>query len=320
MRLFITSAGRRVELMDAFRSAGAAIGEKVEILAGDSNPPMSPACRLADRAFPLPSCDDPDYAQALLRVCLSEGVRLVVPTIDTELAVLAAARDVFENNGIRVNVSSPECVALCRDKLATARALAACGIDAPRSAALEDESWKDWKGPLVVKPVSGSSSNGVRLVSGAAEAAAIAPFLKGPCLVQEALSGIEYTVNCYFSNEGALCCAVPHRRMATRSGEVSKAVTERVEVLLDEAKKLEKFPHPFSGVICFQAMLESGRARVFEINARFGGGYPLAHFSGARFTDWLCLESLGRRPDFVANWKAGVTMLRYDASLFFDKS
>jgi carbamoyl-phosphate synthase large subunit len=55
---------------------------------------------------------------------------------------------------------------------------------------------------------------------------------------------------------------------------------------------------------------------VFEINARLGGGYPLAHQAGATFTKWLLEEALGLPCTAVDTWRAGVEMLRYDTAVF----
>jgi carbamoyl-phosphate synthase large subunit len=55
---------------------------------------------------------------------------------------------------------------------------------------------------------------------------------------------------------------------------------------------------------------------VFEVNARFGGGYPLAHEAGAHFTRWLLEESTGLPLTATSVWEEGVLMLRYDAAFF----
>ena len=55
---------------------------------------------------------------------------------------------------------------------------------------------------------------------------------------------------------------------------------------------------------------------MFEVNARFGGVYPLAHRAGARFSQWLLEESLGLQCTANNDWRAGVTMLRYDDAVF----
>src|SRR3546814_1692610 len=73
------------------------------------------------------------------------------------------------------------------------------------------------------------------------------------------------------------------------------------------------------GALCFQAIVDdNGDASVFEINARFGGGYPLAHRAGAAFGRWLMEERLQLPSSANDDWRNGVTMLRYDAAVFID--
>jgi carbamoyl-phosphate synthase large subunit len=61
---------------------------------------------------------------------------------------------------------------------------------------------------------------------------------------------------------------------------------------------------------------DAGTPAVFEINARFGGGYPLAHRAGAQFAQWLLEEASGRRLSAHNDWQGGVVMLRYDQAVF----
>ena len=113
--------------------------------------------------------------------------------------------------------------------------------------------------------------------------------------------------------------AVPHRRIETRAGEVSKGVTRRHPALERAAADLVGALPGMRGALCFQAIVDgSGEARLFEINARFGGGFPLAHRAGAPFSAWL-LEDLAGLPSSAGNgWRDGVVMLRYDAAAFIE--
>jgi carbamoyl-phosphate synthase large subunit len=65
---------------------------------------------------------------------------------------------------------------------------------------------------------------------------------------------------------------------------------------------------------CFLA--PDGAVRVTEINARFGGGYPLTHQAGARFTDWMVEEFLKLPVRPCDDWTDNLTMLRYDREVF----
>ena len=64
----------------------------------------------------------------------------------------------------------------------------------------------------------------------------------------------------------------------------------------------------------------SNRLNVIDINPRFGGGYPLVHAAGARFTDWILSEAQGRKlPDSLPPWEESLLMVRYRESQFISK-
>ena len=66
-------------------------------------------CRVTDECYP----------QVLLAQCLEWGVKLIVPTIDTELLILAKHKQLFLDNGIIPVISETTFVQQCRDKRLT---------------------------------------------------------------------------------------------------------------------------------------------------------------------------------------------------------
>jgi carbamoyl-phosphate synthase large subunit len=58
-------------------------------------------------------------------------------------------------------------------------------------------------------------------------------------------------------------------------------------------------------------------SRVIEINARFGGGFPLSRQAGADFPRWMVEEHLQLPSSVDADgWVEDLVMLRYDAAVF----
>ena len=302
--------------MQCFRGAASELGIPLVALAADLRPSLSAACALADRSFTVPRCTSPTFIAEILKICSSEEVKLLIPTIDTELEVLAAHREQFAAVGTVVSVSTPGVIATCRDKIKTARFLKEIGIATPRTSTVQEVMADpgSWKFPVISKPLAGSSSVGLAVVKSAAELASQPT--EGQ-IVQELWRGPEYTVNVFFDRE-KLVSAVPHRRIEVRGGEVSKGRTERVPILMEYAHKLgEAWKGEAFGALCFQAIVnEREEAAVFEINGRFGGGYPLAHHAGASFAKWLLEIAAERTPSTTREWREKILMLRYDAAIF----
>jgi carbamoyl-phosphate synthase large subunit len=308
--ILLSSAGRRVALLELLRADARALGLSPRMIATDLRPQFSAACAAADLALPVPPASHPEFPAAIAAICHAHQVRLLVPTIDPELAPLAAIAEELRAAGTHVNISAPEAVDVARDKFATARAL---GADAPRTA-LPAEIFaapEGWAFPLLAKPRAGSASSGIRRIAGMNEL----PALPDGYVVQELLGGREFTVNLFIA-AGRTVAAVPHLRREVRAGEVSKAITLRDAALAAIAERLPRAVPGLAGALCFQAIEGERGPKLIEINARFGGGFPIAHQAGAPFTRWLIEAAAGLASSAADAWREGVTMLRYDAACF----
>ena len=314
--ILISSAGRRVGLIECFRRSAIAAGLDLSVFACDVEPELSAGCHAADRSFAVPRCDEPAFVEAVLDIVREHEVHLVVPTIDTELAPLAAAANRFAAAGARVHVSPPPVIEIVRDKLRTAEVLAGAGVPVPWTVSLDavGNAADRLPWPVFLKPSGGSASRGIKVIRGPEELPA---FPEEPMILQQLLEGPEYTVNMFIDQEGALRSAVAHRRLRIRAGEVEKGRTERDPKFRELAEGIVRALPDARGVLCFQVIIDrSAGPRVFEINARFGGGYPLAHRAGAEYTRWLLEEVTGLPGTAHDNWLSDVLMLRYDAAVF----
>ena len=312
MTVLLLSAGRRVELFQAIQSAATdLLGAGCKVLAADMRPDLSAACSFSHSNCVLPRVSDPGYLNALLSLCQHQNIKLVVPTIDTELLLLARQRESFADLGIDLLVSDPSLVELCRDKTKTPALFASIGIGTPLTLDVNSLQF-----PCFVKPVSGSCSHGVRSISSSLHLSQ-AELLDPSNIFQELVppSWQEYTADCWFNRDGLLCSIVPRERLEVRGGEISKGVTRRGAVLELLRPALEKLEGA-RGCLTVQVFLSPDRDRLLgvEINPRFGGGYPLSHAAGAAFPemmirDWL----LGEPISWIDSWQSDLLMLRYDS-------
>ena len=314
--VLILAAGRRVELVQAFKADLEARLAQARVFASDLQPQLSAACQVADQAFVLPRVNDASYASALLRLCQDNGIGLVVPTIDTELQLLACQRERFASLGVHLVISDQALIADCRDKRRTAALFGAVGIATPAIYSRDAIRF-----PAFAKPYDGSRSIGaVALMTADALTPALLADQKLMFMQFVGPDHVEYTVDAYYDRGGALRCMVPRQRLEVRSGEVSKGVTRRGAVYDYLVPKLSHVPGA-RGCLTIQLFvnLETGACAGIEINPRFGGGFPLTHAAGAPYPGWLIDEYLmGGSVAFFEGWKADLVMLRYDAKVLVD--
>jgi carbamoyl-phosphate synthase large subunit len=320
MRILISSAGRRVGLIRCFRESFDRLNQAGTILAADSCA-SAPALDFADRSYIVPLCGEPGFLRRIAEICRLEQVDLVIPTIDPELPVYARSAELLGRTGTALCLSSRETVELCGDKQLTNRWLRSRDFPATRQVNLSEflRAGCGWNFPVVVKPRHGSGSLGIRRVSCEQELAALAEAQQRTVeyVVEQIAPGEEYTINAFVDEHGVCRAAVPHRRIEVRGGEVSKAATVKDRRLIGMGREIAEALPGAHGPLSIQCFLEPGGAiHVTEINPRFGGGYPLTHRAGARFTDWLLQQRAGLPVGPCDEWEAGLTMLRYDGEVF----
>jgi carbamoyl-phosphate synthase large subunit len=309
LNVLVTSAGRRVELVRLLRGLGVGM-----VFAGDMSA-SAPALYCADRGILLPSLEDDGYVACLEATCREAEISVVIPTIDSELTLLADVRARLLDGGIRAVVSSPVAVRRCLDKLESSHILAAAGLPVVHTSMWEPVAAREARYPIVVKPRRGSSSRGVRVVRSADELGQ--PPAEEPYVIQPFVEGYEVTIDVVAYDCSEVLAIGARRRLKVRGGEVERAVTVDVAPYLPMAQTVAH-AIGLSGPFNFQAFRTShGQCLVSEVNARLGGGAPLSQATGGEILE--AVLGLPRAHRDLSMARPGVVMMRYDSSLYFDE-
>lgn len=312
--ILITSAGQRVSLVKAFQKELKEISESSKVYTVDLNPILAPACHVSDGYKSVPRVTDSSYIEVLLSICKEWGIKLIIPTIDTELAVLSEYRHLFLTEGIIPVVSSEEFIQACRDKRIINDFFIDKGVEIPTPMNKNALTF-----PLFIKPYDGSLSKDIFLINKEEELTEY--HLTNPKLMfMEYIDTKlydEYTVDCYYNKNNELCCAVPRKRIFVRAGEINKGVTHKNELVGFIKDKLQHIDGAI-GCLTMQFFFNQNTKRIvaIEINSRFGGGYPLSYLAGANYPKWLIQEYiLDETVGYTDDWENNLLMLRYDAEV-----
>jgi len=317
LRILFTCVGRRVQLLTAFRQAADRLGVNLDVHGADATR-FSPAMHLVDKAHTVAPIAEGRYVEELLAIARRSETDLVVPLIDSELPLIAAAADRFAAIRCRALISSPSVVRICRDKLATYDCLQKAGIDTPRTWPwVAVTTLKRHHFPYYLKPRTGSAAVGNYVVRTVNELETFGRRVPD-AIVQEFVDGSEHTLDVYCGLDGRPRCVVPRKRIEVRTGEVSKGVITKDAALMAVGRNVAEVLGECRGVITVQCIVEAGgRIRVIEINPRFGGGAPLSIRAGADFPGWIMTELLGKTPRInPTGFRDDLAMLRYDEAVF----
>jgi phosphoglycolate phosphatase-like HAD superfamily hydrolase len=313
MNILFLNGGRRCELLELFRSALSRRGGG-RIVVSDISA-MAPALYKADVAASLPRTSAPEFPEALAELVRRERIDLLIPSIDPDLAALDALRGRLAElcPAMTLLLSPSETVRTGRDKRLSKELFSSLGAEVPDYV---EPSSPDIEFPLFVKPPDGSSSVGAKLVNDAAELKA--ELAANPKLmVERVVGGPEYTVDVLCDFSGKALCAVPRRRIKVRAGEVCQGVVEMRRDLIELSMRLaEGFGSQGPVTLQFR-MPEEGRYVAMELNARMGGGLPLAVAAGADWPGMILDLVEGRAPNLRFEVRDGLLMSRYDSSVFF---
>ncbi len=277
--ILFTGAGRRVELMQAFRQAALELDIDLKIYGADMLG-NAPALSYCDYTRIVCSMRDDGYIDELIQICTNDKISLLIPTIDTDLLVLSQNKDRFELIGTKVLISSPDKIAICRDKNLTAKFFEKCGLKVP----FTTNNYLNYSGsyPCFIKPKDGSSSINAFKVNCESELIVYSNLID-EYIVQPYIEGTEYTVDIFCDYEGNPITIIPRVRMSVRAGEVLKTKIELDSTIIDECKCLiEEFKPCGPMTVQLIRQKKSNVNYYIEINPRFGGGSTLSMKAGSR--------------------------------------
>jgi len=323
MRVLFTSSGRRVELIEIFKKEG------FYCLAADSDP-TAPSLYISDKAFLVPRVifDPEQYVKKIAEICRQERVAIIVPLIDPELPVLARFKDFFLENSVTALISNFESVDLANDKYRLYGFFKKIGLPAPLTWLLNKPNVMDIENlgelfPALLKPRYGSSGIGI---FDCPSPEFLSSFFKAndyeDYIIQKKVSGEEITIDILGDGLGGVISAVQRKRLKVRGGEVERGITVKYPELFQDVAKLAKAFRPF-GAINLQCFFNpETRMRYYtEINARFGGGYPLAYQAGANFPQYIrkLMEQESVKVVLGDDYQEGLIMSRYDKAIYLSK-
>ena len=320
INILILSAGRRVELVNCFKAARDRLGIGGLVVAADASH-LAPALYFADASEQVPRIAENDsYVNSIIDICNKYDIALIVPTIDTELLLLAERRGQIEGaTHARVLISSGDVIRICRDKTNTQQWLEDHDFLVPKMIADEDVESGNVSYPVFIKPLDGSSSINAFKAESREELDTYRRLIgDGRYIIQDYMEGTEYTIDCFLDFEGRIITVVPRIRIATRSGEIAKGRIVRDLPIIDDVSRLLEELHPI-GHITIQCMRTGRGIEYIEINPRFGGGAPMSIMAGADSCEHLYRLLMGERLTPKNDFRENVTFLRFDASIMLNE-
>jgi carbamoyl-phosphate synthase large subunit len=310
--VLITSGGRRVSLVKAFMHELNKVRPLGKVFVTDSKPELSASAHAADKAIKICRIEDDNFIETLLSICIKNNITLVVPTIDTELLILTKNRERFLKLGIIIVLSDENFIEISSDKLKTQNLFKKLNINCAKV-----YNKDDYQLPLFIKPIDGSSSLENYLIKDKNQISKYHLETNSLLFFEYLDHDIydEYTCDLYYDRKSILKCVIPRKRIEVRAGEVSKSLTKKNELkaFIENNLSYLKGAHACVTMQFFLNKNNNSSIKGIEINARFGGGFPLSYLAGGNYPKWIIEEYImNKKLSYFDDWKNNLLMLRYD--------
>jgi carbamoyl-phosphate synthase large subunit len=307
--ILLTGVGKRYDIVSAF-------ARLTTTVAADPNP-LAPAQYAATVRAAVPRIDDPGYVPALAALCEQHDVGAVIPLTDLDIEVLAQARI---DGLLPALVPDPAVATATYDKYETHLLLRRLGLPSPPTG-LPGEAPESY--PVMVKPRRGSGARSIHLAHDEAQARFFVEYVDEPTMIQRAMRGPEFSIDCLGDRDGVCLNAIPRTMLESRGGESIKGSVIHDDELIELGRSvMERLA--VRGPATVQAFRdEEIGLGITDVNTRFGGAFPAPMYAalpGRSYPELIVALAAGEHVEpHVGEFRHGITFSRYYWQLELDE-
>ncbi|MBI4845299.1 MAG: ATP-grasp domain-containing protein [Candidatus Omnitrophica bacterium] len=274
---------------------------------------LSQGAYFCDGFFKVSKANQKMFIPKLLKICKENSIRVLVPIIEEEFALVSRATAEFKKCGTLVMLPDSKTILMCLNKIKLSRFLEKHEFPTPKIylSVPERSSF-----PLVKKPIKGRGSKGISIVY-RKEDIKQANRNDKSCFFQEFIKGQEYSVDVLSDRSGKAKAVFCRVRLEVRDGKSVKAITVRNKTVEDLAVRIAD-ALGLKGPSCLQCIVDKdGVPYFFDVNTRIGSATILTVEAGVNIPFLAVKSLLGMKIDkLTGKFKENIIMLRYLDEIF----
>jgi carbamoyl-phosphate synthase large subunit len=301
--VLLTGAGKRYDIVASF-------ARLTHTVVADPSP-LAPAQYAAHVRAAVPLIEDPLYVDALAAICDEHAIGAVLPLTDLDIEVLAHARAAGRLPAL---VPSPDVARATYDKYEAHLLLERLQLPSPPTV-LPEHDLDAQHYPVMVKPRRGSGARSIHLARDPAQARFFAAYISEPVMIQRAMGGEEFSIDCLGDSTGRCLNAIPRTMIESRGGESIKGTVIRDDELIELAvRTMEALA--VTGPATIQVFRDPDIGLgITDVNTRFGGAFPAPVYAahpGRTYPELIVALASGENVEpHVGEFRDGITFTRY---------
>lgn len=314
MKIIVTGVGGEIGI-GIVQSLRMSKFKDLKIIGVDTNELSSSFFRpvFLDKWYIVPSALNKNFISKIMSICKKNHVDFIFPGNDNDVLALSQTKTIFQKLGVNVMVSDQNTIKICRDKLLTYQTT---NKHIPFvKTIVPSDNINNIRFPVFLKSRTGWGSKNVFKVNDKEELQIFSKRIEKP-IIQEFLSGEEYTVDVIVDKNSKFLTCVPRKRIKVVAGVSYISKTVKDNKINEIAKRLSKILQ-FKGPFNFQLRKSNNKIQVFEINPRFGGTSVLTTFAGINMPELAIRSVLGKKISTKFDFKNNFCISRFlDGTMF----
>jgi carbamoyl-phosphate synthase large subunit len=269
--------------------------------------------------YAVPMAKEPNFLDELLNICKKEKIQLLIPIVDYEFQKIARNKNLFEEFGCKVAISSPETISIFNEKDKTYKFFKENDIPTPRTYSPEElKKPNSLKYPLFMKPREGRATLDVHKINNPQELEYYSS-ISEDFIVQDFYEGKEFTIDALTDFDGNVIEVLPRQRIETKVGLSYKGITVKDDEMIRYGKLIME-KGKIIGHCNIQFFKTAKGIIFFEANPRYSGTLVLSLAANFNSPLLLAKMALGEKvKPRIGEFEDGVLMLRYWEEVFVGK-
>lgn len=273
---------------------------------------FSSGSMLVDKFYCVPpNLSESDYAEFICDICKKESIDIIISAEEQDLMLFK--KNHFKQALYRY-IPEKKIFKLFRDKHLANLDVASKGIIIPKTIMNKEDFSYSQENTFIYRKRVSCSSRGIKILDRSSIPSEFS-FFSEDYIIQEFISGENYTVDVLCDKDGIIRILVPRKTLAKKDGTTFKCIIENIDCIVKTCKHFYS-QYNVPGISNIQFIVRDNQAYFIELNPRAAATLIASTLASVNFLDlyiahFFLNENIPSYDDLVKKIKWNSVVSRY---------